>query len=398
MALLSSIYLTAGVNFGLVSTVRLHVPTPTTFAPLPATLSEDVLAIPASHGIYALATPGNPPHISWSINLRRRLNRLLVPSYTALSGNLSPFAKKVESVSYWRVSSRLETSLILYELTREFYPDSYLRRLHLRMPWFVGLTQTNSFARLEVFNRLGGQAGARFGPFRTRDTAQLYEDELLSLHQLRRCTETLAPTPDHPGCIYGEMNQCLRPCQTAVTTEEYATESARVANFLATAGKSALQPLTASRDRAAAALDFEQAALAHKRIEKIQSAMAARDKVVTAADQFHGIALTRAADPDAVTLWPVWAGHWQSRITLYLQQETRSLDTLLRERLQTALAMPTGEGNRVEQIALFSRWYYSSWRDGYWFPFEILDRLNYRKLVKAISDLVKPGERGSVNS
>jgi hypothetical protein len=304
----------------------------------------------------------------------------------------------VESVSYWRVSSRLETSLILYQLTRESYPDSYLRRLHLRMPWFVGLTQTNSFARLEVFNRLGRQTPARFGPFRTRDTAQLYEDELLSLHQLRRCTETLVPSPDHPGCIYGEMNQCLRPCQMAVSAEEYATESARVADFLATGGKSALQPLMAARDRAAADLDFEQAALAHKRIEKIQTANAARDKVVTAVDRFHGIALTRAADPDSVTLWPLCAGYWQPPITLYLQQETRSLDTLLRERLQAALALLVTDGSRLEQMALFSRWYYSSWRDGHWFPFETLDRLNYRKLVKAISELLKAAERGSVNS
>lgn len=360
-----------------------------------ATLTEDILAIPGSHGIYSLATSGNPPHISWSINLRRRLNRLLVPSsYTASTGSLSDFARKITLVSYWPVSSRLETALILYELTRHAYPDSYLRRLHLRMPWFIGLTQAAAFPRLEVSNRLSRNNPHRFGPFRTRESAQLYEEQLLGLHQLRRCTETLDPSPDHPGCIYGEMNQCLRPCQTAVSREEYATEAARVFDFMETAGKSALQPLSAARDRAAAELDFEQAAVAHKRIEKIQTAIAARDKVISAVNHLHGVALTKASQQDSVNIWPMLAGFWQLPIRLHLPPnqapDSRSLDSLLRERLQVALQSPVVDGNRLEHIALFSRWYYSSWCDGQWFPFETLQQLNYRRLVRAISELLKP--------
>lgn len=354
-------------------------------------LSEDILAIPGSHGIYSLATTGNAPHISWSINLRRRLNRLLVPSYTASTGRLSDFAGKIISVSYWPVSSRLETSLILYELTRQAYPDSYLRRLHLRMPWFIGLTQ--DFPRLEVTNRLSRNSTQRFGPFRTREAAQLYEEQLLGLHQLRRCTDTLDPSPDHPGCIYGEMNQCLRPCQLAVSRQEYASEAARVLEFVTTAGKSALQPLSAARDRAAAELDFEQAAIAHKRIEKVQAAIAARDKVIAPVDRLNGIALTKAGQPDSVNIWPMLGGFWQPPVPLHLPPlqapDSRSLDSLLRERLHSALQAPAGEGNRLEQIALFSRWYYSSWCDGKWFPFETLNQINYRRLVRAISELLR---------
>ncbi len=307
---------------------------------------------------------------------------------------MSSFAQKIASVSYWRVSSRLETSLILYELTRHSYPESYLRRLHLRLPWFVGLTQANAFPRLTVTNRLSSRNSARYGPFRTRDAALLYQEHLLGLHQLRRCVENLAVSPNHPGCIYGEMNQCLRPCQCAVTPEEYSTEAARVADFLSSAGKSALLPLAATRDRAAAELDFEQAALAHKRMEKVQVAIAACDPVVASAHNFQGIAVTRAGEADSVNLWPMVAGYWQTPINLYLpvnqEQEARSLDSLLRERLQKTLQSPSAAGDRLEHLALFSRWFYSSWRDGQWFPFETLQHLNYRRLVKAISELAKP--------
>ena len=320
------------------------------------------------------------------------MNRLLHPSYTASSENSTALIDKVVRVNYWRVSSRLELSLILYELTRFSYPDTYLRRLHLRMPWFIGLNEGGGFSRLEVSNRFS-RRNVRFGPFRTRESALFYQEQLLALHQIRRCIETLVPAPEHPGCIYGEMNQCLRPCQCAVSPDEYASEARRVAEFLGTEGKSALQPLAAARDRAAADLDFEQAAQAHKRMEKVQSAITARDSVVRAVNDFHGLAVTKALERDSVSLWPMLAGYWQTPITLNLppnqDRGSRSLDSMLRERLQSALAAPLAEGNQVEQIALFSRWYYSSGRDGHWFSFDTLQNLSYRRLVKAISELLK---------
>lgn len=262
------------------------------------------------------------------------------------------------------------------------------------MPWFIGLTQTDSYARLLVTNHISQSNVARFGPFRTREDAQLYEEQVLSLHQLRRCTERLEPSFDHPGCIYGEMNQCLRPCQGAVSPQEYMAEAGRISEFLVTAGRSTVNRLSAARDRAAADLDFEQAAQAHKRLEKAQAALAARDIVVTEVSKLNGVALTRAHSLEGVNMWPLFAGYWQTPIQLYLPacqaKETASLDAVIRERLQAALEFSTATGSRMEQIALFSRWYYSSWRDGSWFAFETLAQLNYRRLVKAISNLAKP--------
>src|SRR5207244_6958620 len=61
---------------------------------------------------------------------------------------------------------------------------------------------------------------------------------MLDLFQLRRCEDNLAPSPEHPGCIYGEMNKCLRPCQQVVSIEEYRGEAHRVEEFIRTDGAS----------------------------------------------------------------------------------------------------------------------------------------------------------------
>jgi excinuclease ABC subunit C len=57
---------------------------------------------------------------------------------------------------------------------------------------------------------------------------------------MRRCQEDLQPSPDHPGCIYGEMNLCLRPCQQVVGAAEYGHEVDRVLEFLRSVGQSLL--------------------------------------------------------------------------------------------------------------------------------------------------------------
>jgi hypothetical protein len=267
------------------------------------------------------------------------------------------------------------------------------------MPWFVGLSGSDPFPRVVVVNRIPLKNGTFFGPFPNRDLAQRYEQEVVGLFQVRRCVERLVPDPAHPGCIYGEMNQCLRPCQCAVTREEYATEVKRVDEFLATNGRSTIGVLSAARDRACEETDFEEAAHIHKRIEKVNAAASARDEVIREIQQFNGVALTRAVQTRQFRLWPMLRGLWQQPITLDFSTDearTKSLDQELREQLSEALLNVNSEGKRIEDLAIFSRWYFSSWRDGYWYPFRSIPELNYRRLVRDISKMSKSAPGDSV--
>ncbi len=282
----------------------------------------------------------------------------------------------------------------MYHLTKAYFPADYLFRVRLRMPWFVGLAENDLFPRLTVANRIARKHGSLFGPFASRDVAAHYQEQVQSLFQIRRCTDVLAPAPDHPGCIYGEMNQCLRPCQCVVTAEEYGSEVRRVADFLSANGKGAIAVLSGARDRAAEETDFEQAAQIQKRIEKMKEAAATRQEVIADVRGFNGVALTRSVEPRQFRLWPMLEGFWREPLTLDFSAEdgrARSLDHELRECLNDAFATSASNGKRIEDLAIFSRWYYSSWRDGQWFPFRTLADLNYRRLVREISKLVQNG-------
>jgi excinuclease ABC subunit C len=371
--------------------------------PNAANPGEQIAGLQAAAGVYLLggadkSSGSTHLHLGWSANLARRLTRLLVSSHTG-PGPVSRLRENLSRVECWATGSRLESSLLMYELAKLHFPDQYVKRLRLRMPWFVGLTASDPFPRVVVANRISRKEGTFFGPFPNRDLAQRYEQEVVGLFQVRRCVERLTPDPAHPGCIYGEMNQCLRPCQCAVTAEEYASEVKRVSEFLATNGRSTISVLSAARERACDSTDFEQAAHIHKRIEKVNAAASARDEVIRDIQQFNGVALTRGVQSRQFRLWPMLEGLWQEPITLDFgteEAQTKSLDYELRERVSQSLGNVNTEGKRIEDLAIFSRWYFSSWRDGHWYPFRSIADLNYRRLVREISKMSKCGPSGAV--
>ncbi len=216
-----------------------------------------------------------------------------------------------------------------------------------------------------------------WGPFVSRDAAEYYQEEVLRLHQVRRCTEPLRPSAEHPGCIYGEMNQCLRPCQCAVSRDEYESEFGRLNEFLRSNGKTALDTLSTARNEASEKLDFEQAALVHKRIEQVKTAAAARDEIVTDVTKFGGVAVTSGPSASEVRLWPMLRCCWQQPTDVNVSAEqtgVKSLDADLKDRLKTIEASAVNEGDPLEHLSVFLRWYRSSWRDGAWLSSDSLSR------------------------
>ncbi|MGH7247204.1 MAG: hypothetical protein ACREH9_03780, partial [Pseudomonadota bacterium] len=273
------------------------------------------------------------------------------------------------------------------------------------------LTLSNPYPRTLVTTRLGGGAGLYYGPFRTRVAAEEFQKQFLDLFQIRRCEENLAPRPDHPGCIYGEMNMCLRPCQQAVTAGEYGHEAARVRQFLETDGTILLETITASRDRLSEEMDFEEAARQHKRRERVEKILALRDGLVHDIDRLWGVAVTPSAEVEAVELWFVTKGLWLAARRFELAptgDRMVSMDQRLREiaagigpsrqpipRASSPRAsLPRASmKDRQEGLALLAGWYYSSWRDGEFLLFDGPENIPYRKLVNAISRVAKGAVR-----
>jgi excinuclease UvrABC nuclease subunit len=358
---------------------------------------DDLLAqIPNRPAVFLLWPAEGSPYLSRTTYLRRRLLRLL--KEREKPSRLLNLRHTVRRIEYELTGSAFESGMRLYELARLHFPETYLKFLKLRLPPYVRIALNNPFPRTHVTIHLSRAPGLYFGPFRTHSTAELFESQVLDLFQVRRCQEDLEPSPQHPGCIYGEMGMCLRPCQEVVGLEEYRHEVDRLGQFLQTSGQSMLEAVEKARDRFSDEMLFEEAARQHKRLEKIQEVLKLRDEMARDIDRLHGVAITTSVEPNAVELWFVRNGGWLAarRFSFEIEEgKPVSLDRKLRELFVSlqgeTVAQTRTLRQRQEFLALLARWFYSSWRDGEWIFLDSFEEVPYRKLVHAISRIAKKG-------
>ena len=348
-------------------------------------LPSEIDALPDRPAVFLLWAAQGSPYLARTALLRRRLRRLLSNrDRVSRVLNLTGVAERIE---YWTSGSQLESALIHLELARRYFPQDWPRITRLKPPAFVRLTLDNPFPRTMISTKLG--RGLSYGPFASRAAADRFNEALLDLFQVRRCEENLTPAPDHPGCIYGEMNRCLRPCQQAVSIEEYRGESSRMQQFLESSGTSLKYVAEAARERASDDMQFEEAERMHQRIARIAEVQTLAGELARPIDRLAGVAVTGSSVTECVDLWFLAGGRWQQPRRVDLSETIAagsSLDRRMRE-LVSSIApegvAPAGEPD-LEHLSILVRWQGSSWRDGEWIGFDSFDKLPYRKLVNAM--------------
>jgi hypothetical protein len=270
----------------------------------PESAAEILRSIPALPGVFALHGPPAPtpaePYLTRAADLRRRITRILAP-LDSQSKRLN-LRTRVARIDFTITGSEFESTLTLYHASAAIFGLAEARRrLRLHTPFFLRFTAGNAFPRIYSTNRLSRRALAHtYGPFPSRAAADRYCDAVLDLFKLRRCTEDLAPYPEHPGCVYQEMNKCLAPCNQACTptgAAAYTAEAAAVEAFFATRGESLLAQLTADREQASANLDFERAAQLHAQFLRVKSAATLADPLVQPIPDLRAVIVQKSAQP-----------------------------------------------------------------------------------------------------
>jgi hypothetical protein len=135
-------------------------------------------------------------------------------------------------------------------------------------------------------------------------------------------------------------------------------------------------------------MDFEGAALMHRRLQGIEQVLAVNDEMARDVSRLHAVAIAPSAEPECVELGWLRNGFWQgfTRLDFRLADgQSVSLDARLRETAAAVPDRPASSTERMEQLAIVSRWFYSSWCDGEMLPIDDWSKMPWRKLVNAVS-------------
>ncbi len=321
-------------------------------------------AVPAKAGVLRVDLHSGPPYLARTVDLRRRLRRLLAPS-EGPSRRLT-LREAARSVHYRRTGSRFESDLALYRCASRYRPADCRDYLKLRRPLFVKLLMGNRFPRACVTRRLTRSRALFYGPFPTPNSAQQFLEASLDLFLIRRCTENLDTSPDHPGCIWGEMGRCLRPCQQACDEAQYLSEARRLAEFLATNGSSLLREAELARDRASESMEFERAAHFHRIVARAKDSLRMRPPLAHELGALSGIVLQRSAAPSSLELIALYKGSLQDPVRMQWDGEpvTGVLGPAIRDCLAGREWAESTPQEKEDHLALLQRWHGSSFRKG----------------------------------
>ncbi len=366
--------------------------------------AEFFAALPASPAVFVLRAKasGGEPYVSKTANLRRRLERLLSSPKDAAADAVQSrrlnLRERVRAVEFCEVGGDFEAGFALYRLLRAEFPARYTERLHLRPAPLLWLLRDNPYPRVAVSSRIRSlRAGAEyFGPFASRTEAEQYANDSLDFFLLRRCTDELKPDPSFPGCVYSEMKMCLAPCFKGCSDARYAEEAARVDRYLESGGHSLLVEIGRARDEASERLEFEAAAAAHGRLEKLKAVQARLAEIVHRIDRLNGLLLQPSHLPGHIALFRIAGGMLDGPIAFDVSAEragSQSMEARIKGLLRSVEAAAPGSAQEwMEHLAILKRWYYRSNKVGEIFFEDEHGALPMRRVVRAVGRVLK-GEK-----
>lgn len=309
------------------------------------------------------------PYLVRTQDLRRRLTRLLGrPEASSKRLNLRDFTHRVR---YRITPSPFEQLLACYQSAKDIFPRRYRELMRVHPPAVLKINLRNAYPRCYVTRRIPVDAngvpaaGAYYGPFATRKTADAFAQRFLDFFKVRRCQIKIRRDPSFPGCIYSEMKMCLAPCFGGCTKEEYDAEVQRLVQFVETGGNSLRAALEAERERASEALHFEAAAALHKKIEKLDDALRGQPELARRIQDLDAVILQRAAEQQTVGIYAVRGGRIADPFFLRFAEiasQPCSAEQMIRDYLSAEQVDLSGDLS--DNLWLLARWYYSNPREG----------------------------------
>jgi len=207
-------------------------------------------------GVYRmLNAAGDVMYVGKAKNLRRR-----VSSYFTRASNsrIASMVAQIRQIEITATHTESEALLLENNLIKEHKPRyNVLLRDDKSYPYLF--LSDEAFPRLAFHRGSRRQKGRYFGPYPSagavRETLQL----LQKLFPVRQCEDSYFRNRSRP-CLQYQIERCTAPCVGFITPEAYAQDVRDTELFLEGKASDVIERWVAKMERAAARLDFEEAA------------------------------------------------------------------------------------------------------------------------------------------
>lgn len=274
--------------------------------------------LPAAPGVYIFRDcSGGVLYVGKAVSLRQR-----VRSYFQDPSRLPPktrvMLQKAADLEYIVTDNEVEALILEANLIKEHRPRyNVLLRDDKSYP-YLKMTINEDYPRVFVTRTVSRDGARYFGPYTAvRDLRETLE-VLRSLFPFRTCKHRDLSRVERP-CLNFHIKRCPAPCGGRVSREEYRRSMDQICLFLEGRQEEILKQLRGQMQAAAAALQFEKAALLRDRLRALESVLEKQKVAAAGRGDRDVLALARSGDLSCVALFFVRGGKLVGRENFFLE-------------------------------------------------------------------------------
>lgn len=254
-----------------------------------AQLEIKIKQLPDSPGCYLMKSQGEIIYVGKAKNLKNRVRQ-----YFQSSRNHTPkvqaMVEKVDDFDIVLVDGELEALILECNLIKRHRPFYNILLKDDKQYPYIRINTREDFPRVELVRRMAQDGARYFGPYIGATAVREVLDVLRSEFPLRTCANMPSASGGRRACVHAQIGQCMAPCTGAVTREHYHEVIDRVIDFLSGNEAAVISALEEQMKAAAAAMQFEKAAMYRDRIRDVQSVMQKQKAVSTRGDDYDVLA------------------------------------------------------------------------------------------------------------
>ncbi|OJY66993.1 MAG: excinuclease ABC subunit C [Sphingobium sp. 66-54] len=232
-----------------------------------AAIRETLRTLRARPGVYRmLDARGDVLYVGKARALRNRVNNYV--QVERLPRRLQRMVSQTRSMTIVTTQSEAEALLLEAQLIKRFRPPyNVLLRDDKSFP-FILLREDHAFGRIQLHRGARKIKGQYYGPFAGAGQVRRTLNALQKLFLLRSCTDSFFNNRSRP-CLLYQIKRCSAPCVGRISEADYAELMADARDFLGGKSTKVQAKLGDAMNAAAAALDYEMAAVYRDRLKAL---------------------------------------------------------------------------------------------------------------------------------
>ncbi len=262
-------------------------------------LQHKIRTLPESPGCYLMKSGGEIIYVGKAKNLKNRV-RQYFHAFENHTPKVRAMVSRVDDFDVMLCRSNFEALTLecnLIKLHRPFY--NILLKDDKQYP-YLRYNPAEMYPRLTVARILDPHDGYKYlGPYIGATAVRQVLAELGRYFPLRRCALKLPLDKPYRPCVYHSTGQCMAPCAGYINEADYKDILRRAVDFLNGDARDILRELGTRMAEAAAAMQYEQAAVYRDKIADVK-AITERQLAIQTRDVEQDVIAAAADDTDAV--------------------------------------------------------------------------------------------------